>query len=59
MAGAHSAGDIVARAQAAFAAGCDMVLSCNDHAATDDLLARWKPAAQPDLARRAARMEGK
>jgi hypothetical protein len=35
------------------------VLSCNDHAATDDLLARWKPAAQPDLARRAARMEGK
>jgi beta-N-acetylhexosaminidase len=59
MAGAHSAGDIVARAEAAVAAGCDMVLACNDFAAMDDLLSRWKPAAQPDLARRAARMEGK
>jgi beta-N-acetylhexosaminidase len=59
MAGARSAGDIIARAQAAVAAGCDMVLSCNDHAATDDLLARWKPAALPDLARRAAKMQGR
>ena len=59
MAGAHAAGDIVARAEAAVAAGCDMVLACNDFAAMDDLLSRWKPAAQPDLARRAARMEGK
>jgi len=59
MAGAHAAGDIVARAEAAAAAGCDMVLACNDHAASDELLSRWKPAAQPDLARRAARMEGK
>jgi beta-N-acetylhexosaminidase len=59
MAGAHAAGDIVARAEAAVAAGCDMVLACNDHAATDDLLSRWKPVPQPDLARRAARMEGK
>ena len=59
MAGAHAAGDIVARAEAAAAAGCDMVLACNDFAAMDDLLARWKPASQPDLARRAARMEGR
>ena len=59
MAGAHVAGDIVARAKAAVAAGCDMVLACNDHAATDDLLSRWTPAMQPELARRAARMEGK
>ena len=59
MAGAHAAGDIVARADAAATAGCDMVLACNDFAAMDDLLSRWKPAAQPDLARRAARMEGK
>ena len=59
MAGAHAAGDIVARAEAAAAAGCDMVLACNDHTASDELLSRWKPAAQPDLARRAARMEGK
>jgi beta-N-acetylhexosaminidase len=59
MAGAHAAGDIVARAEAAVAAGCDMVLACNDFAAMDDLLSRWKPAPRPDLARRAARMEGK
>jgi beta-N-acetylhexosaminidase len=59
MAAALGAGDIVARAEAAVAAGCDMVLACNDHAATDDLLSRWKPAPQPDLARRAARMEGR
>ena len=59
MAGAHAAGDIVARAEAAAAAGCDMLLACNDHTATDELLSRWKPRAQPDLARRAARMEGR
>jgi beta-N-acetylhexosaminidase len=59
MAGAHAAGDIVARADAAVAAGCDMVLACNDFAAMDDLLSRWNPAAQPDLARRAAQMEGR
>ncbi len=59
MAGAHSAGDIVARADAAVAAGCDVVLVCNDFAAMDDLLARWTPPEQPDLARRWARMEPK
>jgi beta-N-acetylhexosaminidase len=59
MAGALTAGDIVARADAALAAGCDMVLTCNEFADADDLLARWRPAPQPDLARRAARMEGR
>jgi beta-N-acetylhexosaminidase len=58
MAGAHAAGDIVARAQAAIEAGCDMVLTCNEPDAADELLSRWRPAPQPELARRAARMEG-
>ncbi len=52
MAGAHSAGDIVARADAAIGAGCDVVLVCNDFAQMDDLLARWTPPEQPALARR-------
>ena len=56
MAGAQTAGDIVARADAALAAGCDMVLACNEFAAMDDLLSRWQPAPSPDLPRRAERM---
>jgi beta-N-acetylhexosaminidase len=56
MAGAHGAGDVVARAEAACAAGCDMVLVCNDPAAVDLLLSRWRPGPQPDFALRASRM---
>ena len=56
MAGARGAGDIVARANAAVAAGCDMVLACNDFAAMDDLLARWAPLPAPQLALRVEKM---
>src|SRR5689334_5493807 len=59
MTGAHSAGDIVARAHAALDAGCDAVLVRNDFNAMDELLARWTPPSQPALARRWARMRGK
>jgi beta-N-acetylhexosaminidase len=56
MAGAHGAGDIVERANAALDAGCDVVLVCNDFDTMDDLLARWSPPLQPGLARRWSRM---
>ncbi len=46
MAAALGAGDIVARAEASLAAGCDMVLACNDFAAIDELLSSWRPAAR-------------
>jgi beta-N-acetylhexosaminidase len=59
MAGAHTAGDIVARAQAALAAGCDMVLTCNEFAAADELLSRWRPEPHTRLADRTARMVGR
>jgi beta-N-acetylhexosaminidase len=52
MAAAHTVGDIIARADAALSAGCDVVLVCNDFAAMDELLARWSPPAQSQLARR-------
>lgn len=59
MAGAGGAGDIVARADAAIAAGCDVALVCNGFDAIDDLLARWQPPAQPDLVRRYQRVSSR
>jgi beta-N-acetylhexosaminidase len=59
MAGACSAGDIVARADAAIDAGCDMVLTCNEFDAADELLSRWRPRPQPRLGARAAALAGR
>lgn len=52
MEGATVVGDIVSRAQAAYGAGCDMVLVCNRPDLADDLLARWRPQVLADSVRR-------
>ncbi len=52
MEGASVAGGIVERANAAWAAGCDMLLVCNAPDAVGELLARWPAHADPVRAAR-------
>jgi beta-N-acetylhexosaminidase len=54
MEGASVAGDTVDRAQAAWSAGCDMLLVCNTPDAVGDVLKRWQPEFDP---LRSARIE--
>ncbi|MDO9597485.1 MAG: beta-N-acetylhexosaminidase [Azoarcus sp.] len=55
MEGAKVAGDIVGRAKAAYAAGCDMLLVCNRPDLAAELLDRWAPLPDAEsLARLAA-----
>jgi beta-N-acetylhexosaminidase len=55
MEGAKVAGDILARAKAAYEAGCDMLLVCNRPDLAAELLDRWAPAPDSEsLARIAA-----
>lgn len=44
MAAAGVAGDAIGRVEAAWAAGCDMLLLCNAPDQVDQVLARWKPS---------------
>ncbi|HUH87925.1 MAG TPA: beta-N-acetylhexosaminidase [Pusillimonas sp.] len=56
MEGATVAGDILARAQAALGAGCDMVLVCNRPDLADDLLARLQHQPSPESVQRIRRL---
>ncbi|GAA5233428.1 beta-N-acetylhexosaminidase [Verticiella sediminum] len=56
MEGATVAGDILARAQAALAAGCDMVLVCNRPDLADELLARLEQRPDPASVARLRRL---
>jgi len=59
MEGARVAGDIVARADAAIDAGCDMVLVCNRPDAADELLSRLQREIAPASLARLARLHGR
>lgn len=56
MEGAAFAGDMVQRAEAAWSAGCDMLLICKSPDAVATVLENWKPAADPLRAARLARL---
>lgn len=59
MAGACTAGDLMARADAALEAGCDVALACNDFDGIDALLSHWRPGASRALEKRWALVEGR
>ncbi len=59
MVGAHGAGDLGARARKALAAGCDVVLACNDPDGLDGLLAALAGYSNPLSQARMTRLHGR
>ncbi|MCS3903922.1 beta-N-acetylhexosaminidase [Methylohalomonas lacus] len=59
MSGAAVAGDMAARADAALAAGCDMLLVCNNQAGAAAVLEHVKTAPPPATQARLMRMQGR
>jgi len=59
MEGASVAGSIIDRAQAAWDAGCDVLLVCNKPDFVDALLVQWKPQEQPNRAARIPNLLGR
>ncbi len=59
MEGASGAGNVVERAEAALAAGCDMVLLCNSPPAADQLLGELEFQLSPIALTRLARVHGR
>ena len=59
MNGAAVAGDMVARAEAALEAGCDMLLVCNNQAGAGSVLEALATAAAPATQARLMRMHGR
>jgi beta-N-acetylhexosaminidase len=58
MEGASVAGNIVDRANAAWDAGCDVLLVCNKPDFVDQLIAEWKPESHPKRAARIPNLLG-
>jgi len=59
MSAAAQIGDITARGEAALAAGCDMILVCNDTTQADELLDGLEHEPEPAALVRLARMHGR
>ncbi|HUW97745.1 MAG TPA: beta-N-acetylhexosaminidase [Acidiferrobacter sp.] len=59
MVGAHGAGSLGGRAQKALAAGCDMVLACNDPGGLDDLFGALAGYENPASQARITRLHGR